>query len=101
MGFFTWIWIVFIAGSADQAAVHFEIPYDKQILVFRIAVLVLPVLVFALTLRICRDLRDSDVRRCASPGRRPYGGGHPAGTKSSSPPSGSRESPSSAAWWCG
>jgi ubiquinol-cytochrome c reductase cytochrome b subunit len=59
MGFFTWIAIVFIAGSADQVAVHFEIPYDKQILFFRIAVLVLPVLVFLVTLRVCRDLRDT------------------------------------------
>jgi ubiquinol-cytochrome c reductase cytochrome b subunit len=58
-GFFTWIWIVFVAGSADQLAVHWEIPYDKQILFFRIAVLVLPVLVFAITLRACRELRDT------------------------------------------
>jgi ubiquinol-cytochrome c reductase cytochrome b subunit len=59
MGFFTWIWIVFVAGSADQMAVHFEIPYDKQILFFRIAVLVLPVVVFLVTLRLCRELRDT------------------------------------------
>jgi ubiquinol-cytochrome c reductase cytochrome b subunit len=57
MAFFTWIWIVFVVGSADQAAVHFQIPYDKQILFFRIAILVLPVVVFGVTLRVCRELR--------------------------------------------
>jgi quinol---cytochrome-c reductase cytochrome b subunit len=59
MGFFTWILIVFAAGSADQIAVHFEIPYDKQILFFRIAVLVLPVVVALVTLAVCRELRDT------------------------------------------
>ena len=57
--FFTWILVVFLAGAADQAFVHFDIPYQQQVTFFRIAAVVLPLIVFWCTKRICDDLRDS------------------------------------------
>jgi ubiquinol-cytochrome c reductase cytochrome b subunit len=60
--FFTFVATVFIAGSADQVAVHFQIPYSQQVWFFRIAALVLPALVFFATRRICRELSAGDLR---------------------------------------
>ena len=57
--FFTWILVVFLAGAADQAFVHFDIPYQHQVTFFRIAAVVLPVVVFWCTKRICDELRGS------------------------------------------
>jgi ubiquinol-cytochrome c reductase cytochrome b subunit len=60
--FFTFVATVFIAGSADQVSVHFQIPYSQQIWFFRIAALVLPALVFFATRRVCRELARGDLR---------------------------------------
>ena len=58
--FFTWVFIVFFAGSADRATVFFGLSYPAQIWVYRVAVWVLPLLVFFLTRRVCRELQRSD-----------------------------------------
>jgi ubiquinol-cytochrome c reductase cytochrome b subunit len=58
--FFTWVAIVFVAGSADQVAVHFQIPYVEQVWFFRIATFVVPVLAFFVTRRVCRELAASE-----------------------------------------
>jgi ubiquinol-cytochrome c reductase cytochrome b subunit len=57
--FFTWVAVIFIAGSADQVSVHLDIPYTAQVWFFRIAALVLPVVVFVVTRRLCQELRAS------------------------------------------
>jgi quinol---cytochrome-c reductase cytochrome b subunit len=57
--FFTWVAVIFIAGSADQASVHLDIPYTAQVWFFRIAALLLPLVVFLVTRRVCQELRAS------------------------------------------
>jgi len=52
--FFTWVAVIFVAGSADQISVHFQIPYVQQLWFFRIAVFVAPALVY--TRRVCEEL---------------------------------------------
>ncbi len=49
-----------MAGAADRILVSVGIPYESQVWFFRIAALVAPVVVGALTLRICRELQASD-----------------------------------------
>ncbi|HEX6699738.1 MAG TPA: hypothetical protein VF101_03330, partial [Gaiellaceae bacterium] len=58
--FFTWIALVFLAGSADRVLVTFGVSYVWQIWFYRAAVLVLPVLVFFVTRRICLELQESE-----------------------------------------
>ncbi len=59
--FFTWVWLIFVAGSLDQAVVHLQLSYVQQIWIFRVAVFVLPIVVFFVTRAICRDLQRSDL----------------------------------------
>jgi ubiquinol-cytochrome c reductase cytochrome b subunit len=49
--------IVFFAGSADRIFLQFGIPYEGQVVALRLAVLVLPLVVFFVVKRICEDLR--------------------------------------------
>ncbi|HEY7196387.1 MAG TPA: cytochrome b N-terminal domain-containing protein [Gaiellaceae bacterium] len=59
---FTWIVLIFVAGSADRASVFFfGLSYVDQIHVYWVLIWVLPVVVFALTLRICRGLARGDL----------------------------------------
>jgi quinol---cytochrome-c reductase cytochrome b subunit len=56
VAFFTWIFIVFLAGSADRMFVLFGLSYQAQILAFRILVWVLPVVALFVTKRVCEEL---------------------------------------------
>jgi ubiquinol-cytochrome c reductase cytochrome b subunit len=58
--FFTWVALIFISGSADRADVFFGIDYVSQVWFYRVAVIVLPLLVFFVTLRVCRELRRGE-----------------------------------------
>ncbi|MGI8430451.1 MAG: cytochrome bc1 complex cytochrome b subunit [Solirubrobacteraceae bacterium] len=59
--FFTWVAIIFVAGSADRILVSVGIPYASQVLFFRTAAFVVPVFAFFFARRICRELRASEV----------------------------------------
>jgi ubiquinol-cytochrome c reductase cytochrome b subunit len=59
--FFTWVTVFFVAGSADRLAVIFSFSYAGQIWFFRIASIVLPVVAFFATRRICEDLRRTGI----------------------------------------
>ncbi len=56
---FTWVAVPFFAGSADRVFVTFDVSYQNQVQVLRVAWLVLPVIAFLVTLHICRRLRGS------------------------------------------
>jgi len=56
----TWVGIVFVAGSADRATVLFGLDYVSQIHVYRVLVWVVPVVVFFIARRLCRDLGDAE-----------------------------------------
>ena len=60
--FLTWVLVPFVAGSADRVFVTFDVSYQLQIEVLRAVWLVLPPVVFLVTLSVCRHLRASGLR---------------------------------------
>jgi TRAP-type C4-dicarboxylate transport system permease small subunit len=50
--FFTWVFLIFFAGAADRVYLFLDWSYDAQIWVYRVLVVVLPLVVFVLTRRI-------------------------------------------------
>jgi ubiquinol-cytochrome c reductase cytochrome b subunit len=55
-GLFTWVLLVFVAGSIDRVYVLFGITYSTQLWAFRVLVIVLPLVVMAVTKRVCEEL---------------------------------------------
>jgi ubiquinol-cytochrome c reductase cytochrome b subunit len=51
-----WVFLVFMAGSADRVYVWLGLSYSHQIWGYRVAVIVLPVVTFFVTRRVCREL---------------------------------------------
>lgn len=66
---FAWVATIFFAGAADRAFVQFGVPYEGQLWGYRAAAVIVPVLVYFLTRRVCERLRDDE--------------GHPAGGSAS------------------
>jgi len=56
----TFALVVFFAGSSDRIFLQFGVPYEGQIVALRIAVLILPVIVFFAVKRTCEELRRTD-----------------------------------------
>ncbi|HZS24271.1 MAG TPA: cytochrome bc complex cytochrome b subunit [Gaiellaceae bacterium] len=56
VGMVTWVVLVFVAGSSDRVNVLFNLAYDKQIWVYRVAVFVVPVVFGLVAARVCREL---------------------------------------------
>ena len=56
----SWTFFVFIAGAFDRVYFRLEIPYEGQIWFGRIATFVVPVIVFFVTRRVCRELKRSE-----------------------------------------
>ena len=54
--FLAWVFLVFIAGSADRVTVWLGISYTAQIWVYRVAVWVVPVAVYFMVRRVCSEL---------------------------------------------
>jgi ubiquinol-cytochrome c reductase cytochrome b subunit len=61
VAFFTWIFIVFLAGSADRMFVLFGLSYVGQVWAFRVLVWVLPVVALFVTKRVCEELLRGEV----------------------------------------
>jgi ubiquinol-cytochrome c reductase cytochrome b subunit len=60
----TWVFVVFLAGSADRVTVTFGISYEGQITVYRVLVWVLPLVAFAVAHRVCVELqRGEEMKR--------------------------------------
>jgi ubiquinol-cytochrome c reductase cytochrome b subunit len=57
LGFATWVIVPFITGASDRIFVTFDIGYELQVTIMRVAWVVLPAVVFLLTLHVCRRLR--------------------------------------------
>jgi ubiquinol-cytochrome c reductase cytochrome b subunit len=55
--FFTWVALIFLAGSADRAYVSLGWSYVTQIWVYRALVVFAPFVVFFVTRRVCRELQ--------------------------------------------
>jgi ubiquinol-cytochrome c reductase cytochrome b subunit len=59
--FFTWILVIFVAGAADRLLVDIGFPYESQVWYFRVLAIALPIAIFFLVRRICRELRASEI----------------------------------------
>jgi ubiquinol-cytochrome c reductase cytochrome b subunit len=57
LAFLSWVFLVFVAGSADRATVFFGLDYEAQVWVYRFAVWIVPAIVFFAARRVCRELR--------------------------------------------
>jgi ubiquinol-cytochrome c reductase cytochrome b subunit len=62
VAFFTWVAFVFGAGSADRVLIRFGIPYESQIWFGRAATFVVPLIAYAVALKVCRELQRSEAR---------------------------------------
>jgi ubiquinol-cytochrome c reductase cytochrome b subunit len=60
--FFSWVALVFTAGAADRLLLSVGFPYEGQVLFFRIAVWVVPLVVYMLARRTCEQLRATASR---------------------------------------
>jgi quinol---cytochrome-c reductase cytochrome b subunit len=60
VAFLSWIFLVFVFGAADRLYVLFGASYETLLTVFRVAIWMVPAILFVLTRRICRELQRSD-----------------------------------------
>jgi ubiquinol-cytochrome c reductase cytochrome b subunit len=59
-GILTWVFLIFLAGSADRAEVTFGLDYAVQIWVYRVLVVLGPLVAVAVTKRVCDELRAGE-----------------------------------------
>ena len=60
VAFLSWVFLIFVFGAADRLFVLFGLNYDLQLYIFRIGIWIVPLVLFFLTRRICRDLQAAD-----------------------------------------
>jgi ubiquinol-cytochrome c reductase cytochrome b subunit len=60
MAFLTWVGLIFIAGSADRVYVFLGLSYEAQIWFYRVASLVLPLVAYFVTKRVCLALQERE-----------------------------------------
>jgi quinol---cytochrome-c reductase cytochrome b subunit len=65
---FAWVATIFFAGAADRAFVQLGVPYEDQLWGYRAAAILVPVVVFFVTRRVCERLRDSEAHPARGPG---------------------------------
>ena len=61
VAFFTWIFVVFLAGAADRMFVLFGLSYEGQVWAFRVLVWVLPLVALFVAKRVCDELVRGEV----------------------------------------
>lgn len=60
VAFLSWIFLIFVFGAADRLYVLFGVSYETLLSVFRIAIWVVPPILFVLARRLCRELQHAD-----------------------------------------
>jgi ubiquinol-cytochrome c reductase cytochrome b subunit len=60
VAFLTWVFLIFAFGAADRIFVLWGLSYNTQLYIFRIGIWVVPLALFFLVRRVCRELRASD-----------------------------------------
>jgi quinol---cytochrome-c reductase cytochrome b subunit len=60
VAFLTWIFLIFAFGASDRVYVLFGVPYETLLTVFRIAIWVVPAVLFVIVRRLCRELQHAD-----------------------------------------
>jgi ubiquinol-cytochrome c reductase cytochrome b subunit len=58
--FLTWVFLIFVSGSADRVYVFLSLSYNAQIWFYRVAVWVLPAIVFVVVRRWCLALQAAE-----------------------------------------
>jgi ubiquinol-cytochrome c reductase cytochrome b subunit len=61
VAFLSWVFLIFVFGAADRIFVLWGFPYNAQLLMFRIGIWVVPLFLFFVVRRVCRELRDADL----------------------------------------
>jgi ubiquinol-cytochrome c reductase cytochrome b subunit len=56
----SWVLLIFFSGSADRALVWLSLSYEAQIWAYRVLVWTLPVAVFFIARRVCRELQAAE-----------------------------------------
>jgi ubiquinol-cytochrome c reductase cytochrome b subunit len=59
--FFTWVFVVFLAGASDRVFIFLGISYEWQIWVYRVLFFVAPPAVYFLTKRVCEELQRGEL----------------------------------------
>jgi ubiquinol-cytochrome c reductase cytochrome b subunit len=59
-GLVTWVFLIFFAGAGDRIFVMFGLSYSLQIWMFRVLVVVAPIVVLVVTKRVCDELRAGE-----------------------------------------
>ncbi len=59
--FLSWVFLIFIFGAADRIFVLWGLSYNFQLGFFRIAIWVVPLILFFVVRRVCRELRAADI----------------------------------------
>ncbi len=57
---FAWVFLIFAFGAADRIFVLWGLSYNTQLYIFRIGIWVVPLALFFLVRRVCRELQASD-----------------------------------------
>jgi quinol---cytochrome-c reductase cytochrome b subunit len=60
VAFLSWVFLIFSFGAADRIYVLWGLSYNTQLAIFRIGIWVIPLALFFLTRRICRELQAAD-----------------------------------------
>ena len=60
VAFLSWVFLIFVFGAADRVLVLFDLSYNLQLNVFRIAIWVVPIVLFVIVRRSCRELQAAD-----------------------------------------
>jgi ubiquinol-cytochrome c reductase cytochrome b subunit len=60
IAFLSFVFLIFMFGAGDRLYVLFGLSYALQLTVFRIGIFVIPIVLFFLTRRICRELQAGD-----------------------------------------
>ncbi len=58
--FLTWVFLIFLFGSADRIFVLWGLSYNTQLYIFRIGIWVLPAALFLIVRRVCRERQQAD-----------------------------------------
>lgn len=56
----SWVFLIFAFGAADRIFVLWGLSYNTQLYIFRIGIWVVPVVLFLVVRRLCRELRFAD-----------------------------------------
>jgi len=61
VAFLSWVFLIFVFGAADRIYVLWDLSYNTQLTLFRVAIWVVPAALFLVVRQLSRNLRDADV----------------------------------------